>query len=84
MWYHMAMQQEIENLKAEIVRLNDKICVMRSILWEWNPSSGPVWEYHRLKKIGERDIDYSFLADNNNHEEPAMPLFDYTQTENTQ
>ena len=67
------MNAEIENLKAEITRLNDKIHVMRSMLWEWNCSSGPVWEHSKLKKIGERPEDYSHW--NEDEDEPDMPLF---------
>jgi hypothetical protein len=69
----MNSNDEINELKAEIVRLNDKICVMRSLLWEWNCTSDNVWEYYRLKQVGERDIDYAFLV---NEDEPDMPLFD--------
>lgn len=70
--YTVGMNNEIEQLKAEIIRLNDKIHVMRSLLWEWNVSSGPVWEYRRLKQIGEKPEDYSHWTE----EEPDMPLFD--------
>ena len=70
----MAMNQDdIHELKAEIVRLNDKINVMRRILWEWNSSSGPVWEYYRLKQVGEKQEDYAFIDDDY---EVDMPLFD--------
>jgi len=68
----MNNDDDINELKAEIVRLNDKINVMRRILWEWNSSSGPVWEYYRLKQMGERDLDYCFDKDY----EVDMPLFD--------
>ena len=54
---------EINDLKAEIARLNDKIHAMRSLLWEWNSSSGPVWEYWKLKDVGETEKDYAFLND---------------------
>jgi len=64
-----------DELKAEILRLNDKITVMRKILWEWNPSSRPIWENPRLQNVGEKDIDYSFLV--NEDEGPDMPLFDF-------
>ena len=65
--------EDINELKAEIARLNEKIQAMRGILWEWNSSSGPVWEYYRLKQVGEKQEDYSFLDDDY---EPDMPLFD--------
>jgi len=68
----MGMNNEIEQLKAEIVRLNDKIHVMRGLLWEWNISSGPVWEYWKLKQVGEKPEDYSHWTE----DEPDMPLFD--------
>jgi len=64
---------DINELQAEIARLNEKIAVMRGLLWEWNCYSDMVWEYWKLKQVGERDIDYSFLL---NEDEPDMPLFD--------
>ena len=30
-------------MEEEIERLKKKIATMRSLLWEWNCSSGPVW-----------------------------------------
>jgi hypothetical protein len=39
----------------EIDRLNKKIATMRALLWEWNCSSGPVWEYWRLADVGETE-----------------------------
>ena len=57
------MREEIENLKRENDRLNAKLQVMRALLWEWNSSSGPVWEYWRLKEAGETEADYEFLMD---------------------
>lgn len=63
---------DINELQAEIARLNDKVRVMRTLLWEWNASSDNVWEYWKLKQVGEREEDYAFLSD----EEPPMPLFD--------
>jgi len=64
--------QSIDDLKAEIIRLNDKIHAMRGLLWEWNVSSGPVWEYWKLAKVGETAEDYSHWTE----EDPDMPLFD--------
>lgn len=61
-----------ESLRREITRLNDKIHAMRSLLYEWNVSSGPVWEHGRLKQVGEKPEDYSHWTE----DEPAMPLFD--------
>jgi len=63
---------DINELKAEIIRLNEKILVMRGLLWEWNPTSFSVWEHPRLKQMGEVVEDYAHLKDN----EPDMPLFD--------
>ena len=57
------MQEEIEKLKRENDRLNAKLQAMRALLWEWNSSSGPVWEYWRLKEAGETEADYEFLLD---------------------
>jgi hypothetical protein len=51
-----------EMLKT-ITQLEEKIKVMRSVLWEWNCSSGPVWEYYRLKSVGENESDYEFIND---------------------
>ena len=64
---------DTNDLKAEIVRLNEKLNVMRALLWEWNVTSDNVWEYYRLKQVGETEEDYNFLDDNY---EPDMPLFD--------
>lgn len=50
-------------LKAKIEELEKKIAVMRSLLWEWNCSSGPVWEYWRLADVGETEADYSHMMD---------------------
>lgn len=47
---------------------------MRALLWEWNVTSDNVWEYYRLKRVGETEEDYAFLDEN--HGEPDMPLFD--------
>jgi len=73
--YSMGMNNDddINELKAEIARLNAKIEVMRGLLWEWNSSSGPVWEYYKLKRVGEKQEDYAFLDDDY---EVDMPLFD--------
>ena len=65
---------DVNDLKAEIVRLHEKLNVMRALLWEWNVTSDNVWEYYRLKKVGETEEDYSFLDEN--YGEPDMPLFD--------
>lgn len=70
----MVMNDEIEQLKSEIKRLNEKIHVMRGLLYEWNVSSGPVWENWRLKQVGETQGDYNWLDDE--YEGPDMPLFD--------
>jgi hypothetical protein len=69
----MNSNDEINALKAEIVRLNDKIHTMRGLLWEWNCSSGPVWEYWKLMEIGEKPEDYSHWTE---EEDDDMPLFD--------
>lgn len=66
------MNSESEQLKSEIIRLNEKIHAMRGLLWEWNVSSGPVWEYWKLKQVGEKAEDYAHLMD---EYEPEMPLF---------
>jgi hypothetical protein len=34
---------------------------MREVLWQWNCSSGPVWEYYKLQKVGETSEDYNFI-----------------------
>jgi hypothetical protein len=43
--------------------LKDKIAAMRAVLWEWNNSSDCVWNYYRLKAVGETKKDYDFLLD---------------------
>ena len=63
---------DINDLQAEIARLNEKIAVMRSLLWEWNCSSDMVWEYYRLKQVGETSADYAEWTE----DEMDMPLFD--------
>jgi hypothetical protein len=63
---------EINELQAEIVRLNEKIKVMRGLLWEWNPTSDNVWEYYRLYQVGETSVDYTDWTE----DEMDMPLFD--------
>jgi hypothetical protein len=63
---------EINELQAEIVRLNEKIKVMRGLLWEWNPTSDNVWEYYRLHQVGETSADYTDWTE----DEMDMPLFD--------
>lgn len=69
----MNSNDEINRLKAEILRLEDKIHVMRGLLWEWNATSDNVWEHSKLKKMGERAEDYyHFTGDEDND----MPLFD--------
>lgn len=50
-------------LKAKIEELEKKILVMRTLLWEWNCSSGPVWDYWRLHDVGETEADYAHLMD---------------------
>jgi hypothetical protein len=52
----------------EIDRLNKKIATMRSLLWEWNCSSGPVWEYWQLADVGETEEDYKHLFDDDSEE----------------
>lgn len=66
-------ENDPESMRREIDRLQAKIQRMRSILWEWNSSSGPVWEHYRLKEVGETQEDYAFIDENY---EPDMPLFD--------
>jgi hypothetical protein len=63
---------DINDLQAEIARLNEKIKVMRGLLWEWNCSSDMVWEYYRLKQVGETSADYAEWTE----DEMDMPLFD--------
>jgi hypothetical protein len=46
-----------------ISEMETKINTMRTVLWEWNCSSGPVWEYYRLKAVGEKAEDYGFAED---------------------
>lgn len=58
-------------LKAKIEELEKKIAVMRSLLWEWNCSSGPVWEYWRLQEVGETAADYSHLLDDEEIEDES-------------
>lgn len=70
----MRMENEIEQLKAEITRLNDKIHVMRSLLCEWNGSSCPVWENRRLKALGETIADYADYVD---EDDMDLPLADF-------
>lgn len=67
-----SMNSEVEQLKAEIASLKEKIAAMRNVLWEWNNSSGAVWEYWKLKQIGEKAEDYALLMD---EYESEMPLF---------
>ena len=69
----MNSNDEINELKAEISRLNDKITVMRGLLVEWNCSSDMVWEYYRLKQVGEKCEDYAAFIDD--EDEVDMPLF---------
>lgn len=67
--------QSIDALKAEIVRLNDKIHAMRGLLWEWNVSSGPVWEYWKLVQVGETPEDYSHWTEDEYFDsDDDMPL----------
>jgi hypothetical protein len=65
---------DINDLQAEIARLNEKIAVMRSLLWEWNCSSDMVWEYWKLKQVGEKREDYAAFLDDEDGVD--MPLFD--------
>jgi hypothetical protein len=51
----------------KIADLENKIKVMREVLWQWNCSSGPVWEYYKLQKVGETSEDYNFI-----NEEPDL------------
>jgi hypothetical protein len=53
----MNMSKEIDILKAENDLLHEKLEVMRAILYEWNATSHPVWEYRKLKQIGETESD---------------------------
>ena len=46
-----------------IAELENKIRVMRGLLWEWNISSGPVWEYWKLAQVGETVADYADYVD---------------------
>ena len=46
-----------------IAELENKIRVMRGLLWEWNTSSGPVWEYWKLAQVGETMADYADYVD---------------------
>jgi hypothetical protein len=60
----MNSNDDINDLKAEIVRLHEKLNVMRALLWEWNVTSDNVWEHYRLKRVGETEEDYAFLDEN--------------------
>lgn len=66
---------DINDLLKENQILREKVEVMRKLLWEWNPSSGNVWEQRRLKEVGETATDYPFAFDD--EEGPDMPLFDF-------
>jgi hypothetical protein len=57
------MSKEIDILKAENDLLHEKIEVMRTVLYEWNATSNPVWEYRKLKQIGETESDYEDLVE---------------------
>lgn len=59
----MNMSKEIDILKAENDLLHEKIEVMRTVLYEWNTTSNPVWEYRKLKQIGETESDYEDLVE---------------------
>ena len=61
-----------EEVMRYINELEVKINVMRSVLWEWNCSSGPVWEYYRLQSVGEIEEDYKFIVCDDFHE-PSEP-----------
>lgn len=69
----MNSEDEINELRAQIFTLNKKIEAMRGVLWEWNCSSDNVWEYWRLKEVGETAEDY---ADYIGEDDDDMPLFD--------
>jgi len=68
-----SMNNETEQLKAEIAALKEKVAGMRNVLWEWNVSSGPVWEYWKLKQVGEKAEDYAHLMD---EDDLDMHMFD--------
>jgi len=67
-------ENDPESMKREIERLNARMKEMRRVLWEWNVSSGPVWDYWKLKKAGEMESDYAFIEEE--EYEPQMPLYD--------
>ena len=68
----MNREDEINELRAEIATLQRKMHVMRGLLWEWNCSSDNVWEYWKLKEIGECSAHYVDWTEDEND----MPLFD--------
>ena len=57
------LKAEISNLKKKNRILKKKIHAMRGILVEWNCSSGPVYEYIHLMKVGEKRSDYKDFYD---------------------
>lgn len=57
---NLADTREVIKLISE---METKINAMRTVLWEWNCSSGPVWEYYRLKAVGEKAEHYGFAED---------------------
>ena len=73
----MDINDEINQLKAEIIRLNDKLYTMRGLLCEWNCTSDVVWEHWKLKNVGEKREDYIDFIDEDDNYGPDMPLFDF-------
>lgn len=60
-----------------ITDLENKINVMRALLWEWNCTSDAVWNYYRLKDVGEREEDYDFIKEDEDCLDLSQPdLFD--------
>jgi len=84
MGYHMHMrnkptsvgEQAASNMMKDqrIELLEAKVKAMRSLLVEWNPSSGQVWEQKRMIDVGETASDYADFIDFDDDDE--MPLFD--------
>lgn len=49
---------EADMLAREVESLRAKVKAMRELLYEWNCSSGPVWEHRKMMAVGETANDY--------------------------
>jgi hypothetical protein len=76
------MSKEIDILKAENDLLHEKLEVMRAILYEWNVTSNPIWEYRKLKQIGETESDYEDLVEDDDGGWSAGPDDDDLENDN--